>query len=117
MASLTLPEGQTAVKVTIIDTGARIKGPLSLFVEPPLLDHLVDEGLAAPAYVFLVEHETSGRKIVFDLGIRKNAAEYAPVPKSYHKDFELTSGEEVFDFLQDRGVDLKTVEAIVWRYV
>jgi len=114
MASVNIPEGQTIVKVTVIDTGARITGPISFFVDPPLLEGIEQ---AAPAYVFLVEHENSGRRILFDLGIRKDFEEYPPAVKAYHKAFEFKTGEEVFDILRDRGIDLNTIEAIVWRYV
>jgi hypothetical protein len=86
MASVNIPKGQMIVKVTVIDTGARITGPISFFMDPPLQEGI---GAAAPAYVFLVEHENSGRRILFDLGIHKDFEEYAPVVKAYHKAFEF----------------------------
>ncbi|KAK9792866.1 putative metallo-beta-lactamase superfamily protein [Seiridium cardinale] len=72
MPPVGIPESQKTVKVYIIDTGARIYGRFSFFSEPALLDHLQDEGYSVPAYSFLVEHEESGRRVLFDLGIRKN---------------------------------------------
>ena len=117
MTSIDVPQGQTSVKVTVVDNGARISGPISMFLEPPLLDHLQAEGLEAPAYVFLVEHEALERKLVFDLGIRKEISAYAPSVIEYHKAFTLKPGKDVFEVLQDGGIDLKTVEAVIWRSV
>lgn len=116
MASITVPDGQTRVKVTIIDNGARGigTGVVSFFAEPPILGHLK---VSFPAYVFLVEHEQSHRRVLFDFGIRKNFEEYSPVVKDYHKPLGVfTTGEEIFEFLEDRGVDLGTIEAIILRY-
>lgn len=116
MVSIDAPDGQSTVKVSVIDTGARISGPMNFFVEPPLLEQ-ENGDLSAPAFVFLVEHEKSDRRILFDLGIRKKHEEYAPAVRAYHAAFEVEAGEEVFDILPRHGVDLNAIEAIVWRYV
>ncbi|MCJ1446491.1 MAG: hypothetical protein MMC23_006996 [Stictis urceolatum] len=113
MASVDIPTGDTSARVTVIDTGARMTGSFS-FIGPPVPGH---DHMSAPAYVFLVEHTASGRRVFFDLGLRQKFEEYAPVVKAYHKAFEVKEGVEVSDFLQDRGVDLSTIEAIIWRQV
>lgn len=115
MASIDVPEGQTIVQVSIIDNGARISGPISMFIEPAILDHLQAENIGAPAYVFLVEHEKSQRKVVFDLGIRKDIGSYAPSVLEYHKAFTMQPGKDIFEILQDGGIELETIEAVVWR--
>lgn len=114
MVSVEVPSGQTAAKVTVIDTGARMTGSFSFFMGPPVPN---SDNLAAPAYVFLVEHQSSQRRILFDLGIRQNFEDNSPAVKAYHAAFAVKQGVEVFDFLRDRGVDLNTIEAIIWRYV
>ncbi|KAK7219098.1 hypothetical protein V2G26_007101 [Clonostachys chloroleuca] len=40
MASVDIPEGDKAVTVKVIDNGARITGPLSFFMDPPVLDNM-----------------------------------------------------------------------------
>lgn len=50
MARVDIPDGDAISKVTIIDNGARIKGPMGFFMEPSLLDHLQEEeDFGAPA--------------------------------------------------------------------
>lgn len=117
MATVQIPEGEATVKVSIIDTGARMKGPISMFIEPPLLDHLQAGDLKAPAYVFLIEHEKTGRKVVFDLGIRREIEHYAPSVLEYHKAFTIIPGLDVSELLRDNGVALDSIEAVIWRFV
>ncbi|KAF4981415.1 hypothetical protein FZEAL_2763 [Fusarium zealandicum] len=117
MASVNIPQSDNCVTVKVIDNGARITGPMSFFIDPPILDELQSkQKLFAPALVFLVEHQQSKRRVVFDLGIRKNPADYPPAVLAYHKAFEIQTGEEVFDILRDGGVDLDTIEAVIWSH-
>lgn len=111
MSLVEIPESQNAAKVSVIDNGARIKGSLSFFVEPPLIDHI--EG-AAPAFSFLIENEDN-RRLVFDLGIRKHYDEYTPFVKEYHRSFKFDTGEEIFDLLDAQGIALDTIEGVIWR--
>ncbi|CAG9954058.1 unnamed protein product [Clonostachys rosea f. rosea IK726] len=117
MVSINIPNGQTAVKVKVIDNGARITGPMAFFLDPPILvEAQRREKMHAPAFSFLVEHETLQRKVVFDLGIRANPEQYPPAVLKYHEAFSLVAGREVYDVLKDGGVDLNTIEAIIWSH-
>ncbi|KAI0436676.1 Metallo-hydrolase/oxidoreductase [Xylaria telfairii] len=115
MVSISLPESQSIAKVTIIDNGARISGRLSFFMEP-VPEYIIDEVLKAPAYVFFVENESSGRRVVFDLGIRKDPENLSPPVLAYHKDFSIQGGEDISEFLQHRDIDLKSIEAVIWSH-
>ena len=112
MAFVKIPNGEVAVKVQVIDTGARIRGPCAAFMEPSIPGH---EELSTLAYIFLVEHEKLQRRLLFDLGIRANIDEYSPALKAVLRHFHVQPGEEASTFLQSRGVDLDTIEAIIWR--
>ncbi|QMW42500.1 metallo-beta-lactamase superfamily protein [Aspergillus flavus] len=70
-----------------------------------------------PAFSFLIEH-SSGRKLVFDLGIRKDWENYAPkiaeyIPTTGYK-IEVT--QHVADILEEHGVKAKDVEAVIWSH-
>ncbi|KAF1982401.1 Metallo-hydrolase/oxidoreductase [Aulographum hederae CBS 113979] len=108
-----IADGSTSVNVTIIDTGARITGPCSMFLRPAIQGH---DQLSVPAYIFLVEHEKLQRRVLFDLGIRKNPEEYSPKFKKVLEHFHIDPGEEASEFLQSRGVDLNGLEAIIWSH-
>ncbi|KAJ3576526.1 hypothetical protein NPX13_g3670 [Xylaria arbuscula] len=115
MVSITVPESTATANVTIIDNGARIGGPLSFFMEP-VPESITYDGLGAPAYVFFVENQRSGRRVIFDLGIRKDPENLAPFILAYHKDFTIQGGEDISEFLQTRGVGLDSVEAVIWSH-
>lgn len=115
MTSVSVPDGQASVKVSIVDTGARISGPMSLFMDPPLLDHMTKP--SAPSLVFLIEHEKSGRRVVYDLGIRKEVEGYAPAMIGNIKGFTIEPGPDVYEFLRDGGISLDSIEAVIWRFV
>ena len=66
---LRIPTSNTIVQVSIIDTTSFVGMiPTEVFMEGkiPGFDYL-----HAPAYSFLIEHP-SGRKALFDLGVRKD---------------------------------------------
>jgi hypothetical protein len=115
MSSVNIPASDNNVKVSVIDTGSRINVPMSVFMDPALLEHKSD--LAVPAYSFLIEQEKLGRKLVYDLGIRKDVSGYAPVVLDRLKSFKFYPAKDVYKYLKDGGVDLKTIEAVIWRYV
>ena len=75
LPDLHIPQSKSTVSVRIIDKTSLVQGiPLSIFLEPQI------EGftsLKAPAYSFLIEH-ASGRKVVFDLGVRADPLNLAP---------------------------------------
>lgn len=115
MASVDIPAGQAKVVVKIIDNGARGvgTGAATFFTEPPILKHLT---VSFPAYVFLVEHEHSKRRVLFDLGIRKNFEEHPLIVVDYHKPLgAFVPGEEISEYLENRDVNLDSIEAIIWR--
>lgn len=113
---IAIPAGSIPISVKIIDNGARgigKTGVATFFTDPPLLQHLT---LSFPAYVFLLSHPLSQRKILFDLGIPSNFDSHPPVVVEYHKPLgRFGAGEEIGDFLEKRGVELHSVEAIIWR--
>jgi hypothetical protein len=72
--AITIPTG-ASVAVSIIDTGTNIQAPMSTFLTPSYPGH---DSLDVPAYSFLVEH-ASGRKVLFDLGVRQDWQNLSPV--------------------------------------
>ena len=76
---LYIPPSENTVKLSIIDTTSRIKGPpTNVFFEPVIKGF---EVMDCPAYAFLIEHEQSNSKLVFDLGVSKYWRDGPPVSK------------------------------------
>ncbi|KAK4982336.1 hypothetical protein LTR66_009330 [Elasticomyces elasticus] len=110
---LHIPDGST-VKVSIIDGTSRFVLPMFPFLSPEI------EGknkLTGPTYSFLIEH-SSGKKILFDLGVRKDWENYAPkiVSAIRENGWQVSAEKDVACILQENGVDLKSIHAVVWSH-
>ena len=80
-----IPLSASTVKLSIIDTTTRISGMLTeTFFRNPVPGHDVTND--APSWAFLVEHEASQTKLLFDVGTRTDWRESLP-PEStnYYK--------------------------------
>ncbi|ROW08520.1 hypothetical protein VMCG_03277 [Cytospora schulzeri] len=113
---LKIEPSSATVDVRIIDTTSWISGiPTAAFFEPNIKGHDI---LSCPAYAFLVEHP-SGRKLVFDLGIRKDWENWAP---ALHEMFKQMPGAKhtvkqgVREQLEEHGVPGSSIEAVVWSH-
>jgi glyoxylase-like metal-dependent hydrolase (beta-lactamase superfamily II) len=114
--ALDIPPG-ASVKVQIIDTTARIQAPVEAFMYPEIPGH---QFLQAPAFSFLVEQVSTGRKILFDLGCRKDWQNFPPVIQNTISSpgWKLDIQKSVSEILQENGVDAAAgaIEAIVWSH-
>ena len=71
-----------------------------------------------PCWVFLIEH-SSGRKVLFDLGIRKDWRNLSSqvVAQLDGLDFDIKIEKDVFEILADGGIAGEEIDSIIWRYV
>jgi hypothetical protein len=111
-----LPLASNIVTVRVIDTTTRIHMPVGSMFEPSIEGHT---RLASPSYSFLVENEYLGSKILFDLGTRKDWREQLPGILKMTEDFgwDVRVEKNVADILQEHGVSLNAIDAIIWRLV
>lgn len=92
---------------------------MAIFVKDHVLCH---EFLECPAYSFLIEHP-SGRKLIFDLGLRKDIAASPPaILQSFIEESEkagasVTVDTDVASILKEAYIELTDINAIIWRYV
>lgn len=113
--ALNIPESNAIVKVHIINTTSRIKDvPSSLFFGPDVKGfHFMD----CPAYSFLIDHAISGQKFLFDLGVRKDWENLAPVLANHIKEekWQIKVEKGVAEILEEGGVKPKDINGIIWR--
>lgn len=71
----------------------------------------------SPSLCFLLEHP-SGRKLVWDLGIRKDYRCYAPDIASYipTTKYEIQVTKNMVEILEEQGVYAEQIEAVIWRF-
>ncbi|TVY38001.1 Cytochrome P450 monooxygenase, partial [Lachnellula subtilissima] len=113
---LKIPSSTTTVNIRIIDTTTRISGiPLEGFVSPAIKGHTLLT--AAPAFSFLIEHP-SNRKLLFDLGVRKDTENFAPKIVNRLRDggWDAEVKQGVREQLEAHGVRGTDIEGIVWSH-
>jgi glyoxylase-like metal-dependent hydrolase (beta-lactamase superfamily II) len=123
MSKLIIPNSTSTVALSVIDTETRISFiNTSTFLEPadPSVSHFVIP--PSPAYAFLVEHIPSAKKVLFDLGIRKDLENLAPRNQKLIKStgWKITRSDDsaelldVYDVLEREGkID---IDAIIWSH-
>jgi glyoxylase-like metal-dependent hydrolase (beta-lactamase superfamily II) len=113
--NLNIPYSNTTVRVRIIDTTSHISGiPLAPFVRPSIAGF---KTLSCPAYSFLIEHP-SNRKLLFDLGVRKDIANFSPRIRNriMNGGWEVSVKQGVREQLEEHGVNAKDIEGIIWSH-
>ncbi|KAI0453616.1 beta-lactamase-like protein [Xylaria acuta] len=119
MKAVYIPPSRATVSVSIIDTGSWVYNiPYKNFFSP-LLDGLDTFDLCS--YAFLVTHHgTDGeRRVLFDLGMRKDWENLVPATVQTIKNWgcDMEMGKDVADILVEHGEKLSDIEAIVWSHL
>lgn len=112
--SFKIPGGQALTAVKLINTSNAGPGHTWGLMGPPIPG--VNSLPASPSFSFLLEH-SSGRKLVWDLGIRKDYLNHAPVIAEYipTRGYDIQVTKNVIDILEDGGIKGEAIEAIIWR--
>ena len=111
---LEVPPGATAT-VYMIDTTVTIDNiPFGRLLEPPVAGLAKTPMLAT--YAFMVENQ-DGRKVLLDLGARKDLQTLAPAVRNVLSTVEWVAKVEknVLEILQENGYRDTDFEAIIWR--
>lgn len=113
---LELPRGEALQSVALINPVNFGPAILQRFMAPPVPG--LETFKSSPSLSFLIEHK-SGRKLVFDLGIRKDYENYAPSIVKYlpTTNYNIEVAGNVADILKENGVPLEEIEAVIWRSV
>jgi hypothetical protein len=86
--------------------------PAGIVMQPVLPGH---ELFHAPVFAFLVEHTTTGRRVMFDLGVRKDPENAAPRIVEMLKGGATVVDRDITEQLADDGVDLGSISGVIWR--
>jgi glyoxylase-like metal-dependent hydrolase (beta-lactamase superfamily II) len=116
-----IPRSDNTVGVGIIDTTTRIGNiPLSHYQGPndayPLLSA---PGESTPSYSFLITHEPSQSKTLFDLGLREDwETTSTPGVLQWIRDTKasVSVDTDVATILQDAGIDAQEIDAVIYSH-
>ncbi|KAG8165132.1 hypothetical protein KVR01_005407 [Diaporthe batatas] len=112
---LHLKPSSAIVGVRIINTTSWISLPTKLFFGPHIKGF---DQLSVPSYSFLIEHP-SGRKLLFDLGVRKDWENLSPVTLGMIEQIrpaKIDAKKGVREQLEEHGVSGSSIEGIIWSH-
>lgn len=113
-ANFEIPAGET-IAVKLINTVNFGPAQLHRFMAPPVPG--LETFRSIPSFSFILEHQ-SGRKVVFDLGIRKDYMNYSPKVAEYipTTSYNIEVKKNVADVLEEAGIPPTSVEAVIWSH-
>jgi glyoxylase-like metal-dependent hydrolase (beta-lactamase superfamily II) len=99
----------------MIDTTALMTIASESFVDPVQPGH---ELINVTDVCFLVEHQPSGKNLLFDLGCRKDYWNLPPVIQKRLGDVipSLKVKQDVSEILEEKGISLESISSIVWSH-
>jgi hypothetical protein len=113
-----IPPGQPIKSLKLINPVNFGPAVLKGLMGPPIpyVTTLGPESDRAPSLSFFIEH-SSGRRLVWDLGIRKDWQGYAPVIANYipTRNYKIEVPKNVIEILEEGGISGKSIEAVIWR--
>lgn len=114
-AHIYIPNSDVKVGVKLINPVNFGPAQIQRFMAPPVPG--LEQFKTSPSFSFYIEHP-SGRKLVFDLGIRKDIqnyskkiAEYIPTTR-----YDIRVSKSVVDILKEDGIDPDGIEAMIWSH-
>ncbi|KAH6995900.1 beta-lactamase-like protein [Ilyonectria sp. MPI-CAGE-AT-0026] len=110
-----IPQGREIIGVKLINPVNFGPAILNRFMAPPVPG--LETFQTSPSFSFLLEHP-SGRKLVFDLGIRKDFNNYSPKITEYlpSTNYDIQVQKNVVEILEESGIEAKDVEAVIWSH-
>ncbi|KAF7365240.1 Metallo-beta-lactamase superfamily protein [Mycena venus] len=114
---LGIPASEAVVSVkayNIIHDVRAVCAPAGAFMRPVLPGH---EVFRAPVFAFLIEHGATGRRVMFDLGVRRDPENAAPrVAQLFKTGWAMPVDRDITEQLVDDGVDLESISTVIWSH-
>ncbi|KAJ6456097.1 hypothetical protein C8R45DRAFT_914165 [Mycena sanguinolenta] len=108
-----IPASTATVDVRVFNVGnGTAVNEAHTFILPVLPGH---ESATFPFHAFLVEN--SHKRVMFDLGIRKNTSDFSPsVAALIPAVIQVDSQKDIVELLQDGGINLTSIDAVIWSH-
>uniref|UniRef100_A0A0W0EUS6 Putative Metallo-hydrolase/oxidoreductase n=1 Tax=Moniliophthora roreri TaxID=221103 RepID=A0A0W0EUS6_MONRR len=115
--ALPAPAPAPAPEQAYCDISALEAGFINLKLEMFLDDGKPGEVLIAPSLSFLVQHSTNGKKLIVDLGLRKDWENYSPINAITSKNWGVTVPQDVSVSLREGGLSPSDIDTICITHV
>ncbi|KAJ7334282.1 beta-lactamase-like protein [Mycena albidolilacea] len=111
-----IPHSNATVDLRVFNVvNATLVNEAHTFFSPVVPGH---EDAPFPVYSFLVEHKKTGKRVMYDLGIRKDPLNLAPDIAVF-----FSSGttvvepfKDITELLEDGGIPLTSINSVIWSH-
>ncbi|GLA74466.1 hypothetical protein AtubIFM55763_005710 [Aspergillus tubingensis] len=112
---LEFPKSDRTVRVRMVDTTTLMTVNTGILIQPVQPGH---EILNLTDVAFLIEHEASNQKVMFDLGTRKD---YWNLPPVVRQPFDQAMkaarvDKDVTEILCEKGIELRDIGSVIWSH-
>ncbi|KAJ6581614.1 beta-lactamase-like protein [Mycena capillaripes] len=111
-----IPQSNATVEIRVLTVGnGTIINGTHTFVSPVLPGR---ESATFPFFSFLVEHKNLQKRLMFDLGIRKDPENLVPSLASLYTSgiLQLQTPKDITELLQEGGIPLESIDAVIWSH-
>ncbi|KAG7443893.1 uncharacterized protein BT62DRAFT_1078088 [Guyanagaster necrorhizus] len=116
---LGIPCSQSIVTVKAIN----VAGPSTILPAAQVLEPVLPgyETMTMPVYAFFIEHRATKKRLMFDLGMRKDQEGLPPAIQQMltmwrNLGFGIVVDKDVYEELQEGGVDPATISTVIWSH-
>ncbi|KAJ7130625.1 beta-lactamase-like protein [Mycena epipterygia] len=111
-----IPASSATVDVRVFYVGnTTLTNATHAFILPVLPGH---ETSKFPMFSFLVEHKKTQKRLMFDLGMRRDPLNFVPSIASFFSSglFQVESPKDITELLQDGGISLASIDTVIWSH-
>ncbi|KAJ7264165.1 beta-lactamase-like protein [Mycena rebaudengoi] len=112
-----IPRSDSLVDVKVFHVGtAVLLQSTHAFVSPVVPGH---ENAVFPAFAFLIQHKKTKKRLMFDLGTRKDVENAVPsIADAFAAGaFTLDEPKDITELLQEGGIPLKSIDSVIWSHM
>jgi hypothetical protein len=113
MPGLQIPPSNATVTVKLLH-GGTLTAPTAFFWDPVVPGYEKVQGISG---YFYVEHEGKGKRLLFDLGLRKDPDGWTPASRGFADLFATKNEKDAVVTLKEAGVTADQIDTVIWRYV
>ncbi|KAJ7118808.1 hypothetical protein C8R44DRAFT_625159 [Mycena epipterygia] len=112
---LAVPPSDATVDVKAFNVANFTAALASVLVQPILPGH---ETIKLPLHAFLVEHGPSKKRLMFDLGMRRDPLNFPPSVSSLFQSgmYSADPFADITVLLEEGGIPLNSIETIIWSH-
>ncbi|KAJ7695491.1 hypothetical protein B0H17DRAFT_1158938 [Mycena rosella] len=115
---LGIPASSSTVTVKVfdlIDNPSKVVASAAAFLTPVLPGH---ENLTCTVFAFLVENTTTGQRVMFDLGPRKDLENSVPYVAEAVKAGQMVMpvSKDIVEQLAEAGIEAESISTVIWSH-